>query len=313
MLCTMELRSLRHFAAVVEAGSLTAAAAHLHLSQPSLSVSMVKLEAELGVPLLVRSTRGVEPTSAGRFLLDASSRVLGDVDDMVAALRRFGDGTAGSLTIAAVPVLMWHRLPRFLREYAAEVPGVDVRLVDPPPWTAIDMLQQRKVDLAAIVVADPGRFARRHRGSFDIVDWGEVPLVAVLPPDEADAPDPLPLAVFEGASVVLPRRTAAVPSVPEAVDEAFALHGVVPAALRTVETIQTSLPLIEAGLARSILPDPDRASLARFNVTVRRLEPEPRPLRALVLTRAGASADAAVGRFLTRLSAGERPDHARKG
>lgn len=301
----MELRHLRYFAAVAQAGSLTAAAAQLHMSQPPLSVAIAKLEAELGVPLLVRTPRGVEPTSAGRYLLDASSRLLGDVDDLVATLGRFGAGAAGALTMAAVPVLMWHRLPRLLRAHAAEAPEVEIRLVDPPPWTAIDMVEERRADLAAVVVAQPGRFVRRHRGSLRVVDWGEVPIVAALPPEERDAPDPLPLSTFDGQTVLLPRRTSAVPSLPEAVEEAFRRHGVTPAAVRVTETIQTSLPLIEAGLARAILPDPDRASLAgRFDVTVRRLEPEPRPLRALVLARA-AGGDAALGRLLDRIAAWE--------
>jgi DNA-binding transcriptional LysR family regulator len=261
-------------------------------------VAIAKLEADLGVALLVRTPRGVEPTSAGRYLLDASSRVLGDVDDIVSALRRFGSGVAGSITMAAVPVLMWHRIPALLRAYSADAPEVEVRLVDPPPWTAIDMLQQRTVDVAAIMVADAKRFAQRHRGELDIVDWGEVPLVAALPPDEADAPDPLPLQHFADKVVVLPRRTAAVPSLPEAVDDAFRRRGIVPASIRTVETIQTSIPLIEAGAARAILPDPDRATLARFDMTVRQLDHAPKPLRALVLARSGASRGPAVERLL---------------
>jgi DNA-binding transcriptional LysR family regulator len=298
----MELRHLRYFNAVVEAGSFTAAAAQLHISQPPLSVAIAKLEADVGVALLVRTSRGVEPTSAGRYLLDASSRILGDVDDMVSVLGRFGAGAAGSLTIAAVPVLMWRRLPELLRAHAVDVPDVEIRLVDPPPWTAIDMLQQRTADLAAIMVADPRRFARRHRESLSIVDWGQIPLVAVLPPDASDAPDPYPLDAFNGEVVLLPRRTAAVPSLPEAVEDAFSRHGVVPAAIRTVETIQTSLPLIEAGLARAILPDPDRASLARFDVTVRRLTPEPKPLQALVLARRDGVHNPTVARLLERIS-----------
>lgn len=302
----MELRHLRYFAAVVEAGSLTAAAARLHMSQPPLSVAISKLEAELGVRLLVRTPRGVEPTSAGRYLLNSSSRVLGDVDDMVATLGRFGAGAAGSLTMAAVPVLMWHRVPRLLRAHVAEHPEVEIRLVDPPPWTAIDLLQQGRVDLAAIVVSDPARFAERHGGSLTVVDWGPVPVAAALPPDEDGAPDPLPLRAFDGATVLLPRRTSAVPSVPEAVDEAFRRHGVAPAAVRTTETLQTSLPLIEAGLARAILPDPDRASLSpRFDITVRRLSPEPPPLRALALARAGPR-DPTLDRLLERLSTSSR-------
>lgn len=111
----MELRELRYFAAAVQAGSLTAGAAELRIAQPSLSVAIGRLETELGVQLLTRSPRGVEPTAAGRYLLDASSRVLGDVDDIVRQLRRHGTGMAGTITIAAVPVLMWHAVPRLLR------------------------------------------------------------------------------------------------------------------------------------------------------------------------------------------------------
>jgi DNA-binding transcriptional LysR family regulator len=298
----MELRQLRYFTAVVEAGSMTAAAESLHLSQPPLSVAISKLESELGVRLLDRGPRGVEPTSAGRYLLDASSRILGEVDDMVSGLRRHAAGTAGTLTIAAVPVLMWHRLPALLRRLAAATPEVEVRLVDPPPWTAIEMLQQRQADLAAVVVADSRRFVARHRDAVDVVDWGPVPLVAVLPPDEADTPDPLPLRHLDGSVLLLPPRTAAVPSLPEAVEATLARHDVRPRAIRTVPTIQAGLPLIESGTAWAVLPDPDRASLRRFDVVVRDLEPAPRPMRALVLSRRGGGADAKVRRLLDHIA-----------
>lgn len=298
----MELRELRYFAAAVQAGSLTAGAAALRITQPSLSVAIGRLETEVGVRLLTRSPRGIEPTAAGRYLLDASSRVLGDVDDIVRQLRRHGTGAAGTVTIAAVPVLMWHAVPRLLRGHAAEAPDVEIRLVDPPPWAAIDMLQHRRADLAAIVVARSSRFVRSRGGEFEIVDWGEVPLVAALPRGEHDsAPgDPLPLSFFEGRRIVLPHRTAAVPSLPEAVEDALRGHGVTPASVMTVETIQSSLPLIEAGVAVAILPDPDRRSLARFDIEVRRLTPEPPPLRAIVLGRKDES-NRTVGRLLARV------------
>lgn len=283
----MELRQLRYFAAVAEAGSFTAAATVLHLSQPPLSVAIGKLESELGVRLLERSSRGVEPTSAGRHLLDGATRIFGELDTLISTMKGYADGTAGTLTIAAVPVLMWHRLPFLLRAHAAASPDVEIRLVDPPPWEAIELLQQRRVDAAAVVVADHQRFNARHGDVLDIVDWGEIPLVAVLPPEASETPDPMPLSSFEGSRLLLPRRTAAVPSLPEAVEAVLALHGVTPGTIRTVETIQAGLPFIEAGTAEAILPDPDHASLRRFNVTVRRLDPEPPPLRALLLTRRG--------------------------
>jgi DNA-binding transcriptional LysR family regulator len=85
---------------------------------------------------------------------------------------------------------------------------------------------------------------------------------------------------------------------PEAVDAALRRSGVTPSQMSTAPTIQMCLPLIEAGLASAILPDPDRRSLERFAVTVRRLDPEPEPLRALVLTRHEAAGDAALAGLL---------------
>lgn len=298
----MDLRALRYFVAVVEAGSLTAAAQGLRLSQPSLSVAISRLETEVGVQLLTRSPRGVEPTSAGRFLLDASSRVLGEVDEIGATLRRFGEGLVGTISIAAVPVLMWTRIPRLLREFSRVVPDVEVRPVDPPPWKALELLQQRRVDVAAILVSDPERFAQRHEEALDIADWGEVPLVAALPPEQAPASADMELREFERATLVLPHRTSAVPSLPEAVEEALHRHAITPCAIRSVETIQGGMPLIEAGVAWGILPDPDGESLARFGVAVRQLVPSVPPLRALVLSRKGGVQRPEVARLLAFIS-----------
>ncbi|QAY59841.1 LysR family transcriptional regulator [Microbacterium protaetiae] len=307
----MELRHLRYFTAVVEAGSFSAAAQALHLAQPSLSVAIGKLEASVGVALLVRSPRGVEPTSAGRYLLDAAAGLLSTADDIVETLGRFGAGTTGRVSLAVVPTLLWHRLPRLLRAFAKAAPDVEVRLTDPPPWTAIDMLARRTVDVAMIMVDDGPRFAKRHRGQFDIVDGGDIPLVAALPPTETDTPDPLPLQAFEGHTLVLPQRTAAVPSLPEAVEDALRACHVTPGAVRTAETIQTSIPFIEAGTAWGILPDPDGASLGRFDLVTRPLHPAPRPLRSLVLVRPGAAQYPVIDRLLACLSSARAADPVR--
>lgn len=297
----MELRQLHYFTTVVASGSFTAAAAALHMSQPPLSVSIAKLEREVGVSLLVRTPRGVEPTSAGRYLLDAASRIQGDVDEIISTLRQFGQGTVGSLTLAAVPVLNWFRIPQVLRSFALSTPEVEIRLVDPPPWQALDMLENRTADIAAVMVADHGLFAERHRSTFRIIDWGEVPLVAALPPGEHSVPDPLPLSAFAARDILLPRRTAAVPSLPEAVDMAFSTHGITPRSIRTTETILTGLPLVEAGLTSAILPDPDGQSLDRFNITRRAISPAPPALRALLLVSRAGGTNPMVERFIAHV------------
>jgi LysR family hca operon transcriptional activator len=85
----MELRHLRYFIAVAEAGSVTVAAAReLHTSQPSLSRQIRDLEDEVGARLLTRRARGIELTPAGRAFLDHARSVLSQVEAATEAARR---------------------------------------------------------------------------------------------------------------------------------------------------------------------------------------------------------------------------------
>jgi hypothetical protein len=77
----MNLRQLKYFVSVVEAGNMTRAAEQLHVAQTALGMQIRQIEEDLGVALLVRHSRGVEPTEAGSFL---HGRALGD--------RRSGEG-----------------------------------------------------------------------------------------------------------------------------------------------------------------------------------------------------------------------------
>jgi LysR family hca operon transcriptional activator len=84
----MELRHLRYFVAVADAGSLTVAAARkLHTSQPSLSRQIRYLEDEVGTQLLTRGARGIELTAAGRTFLDHARLVLSQVEAATDAAR----------------------------------------------------------------------------------------------------------------------------------------------------------------------------------------------------------------------------------
>ncbi len=155
----MDLLTLRYFLAVADTGSLSAAAAQLRLTQPSLSAAMRKLEREVEVTLLIRGPRGVQLTDAGRYLVEAGTRILGDVDDVRRVLTRFASGILGTLTLAAAPALMWQRVPRLLRVFARDTPGVDVRLHEAETWSALDLLRERRADAAALRAA-----ARPPRG-----------------------------------------------------------------------------------------------------------------------------------------------------
>jgi DNA-binding transcriptional LysR family regulator len=121
----MDLRHLRYFLAVAEERHFGRAAARLHMAQPPLSQAVRRLEAELGVTLLHRTTRRVELTEAGRSFADRARAILADVDEAAHEARRVAAGTVGHLAIGCVGSATYSLLPALSRHLAAELPGVD--------------------------------------------------------------------------------------------------------------------------------------------------------------------------------------------
>lgn len=95
----MDVRQLRYFACIAELGSLSAASQRLGVAQPSLSHHVKNLEEELGVELVVRSSRGVSVTENGRILLSHARRILNAVELAVAELRDRADEPRGPVSI----------------------------------------------------------------------------------------------------------------------------------------------------------------------------------------------------------------------
>ncbi|MDQ0591544.1 LysR family transcriptional regulator [Variovorax paradoxus] len=101
----MDLRALRYFIAVLEAGSLSRAASSLYVAQPALTAQIKKLEGELGALLFERSHAGVTPTAAGMQLYHDARRLLSDAAALRERFQRAPEGLEGSVTIA-VPTLL---------------------------------------------------------------------------------------------------------------------------------------------------------------------------------------------------------------
>ncbi|MFD5298989.1 LysR substrate-binding domain-containing protein [Streptomyces mutabilis] len=121
----MDLRQLRYFVAVAEERHFGRAADRLHMAQPALSQAIRRLEADLGVELLHRTTRRVELTDAGRAYLTRARAILSDVDDAAHEARRVASGSVGHLSIGCVGSATYSLLPPLSRHLAAELPGVD--------------------------------------------------------------------------------------------------------------------------------------------------------------------------------------------
>lgn len=94
-----ELRLLRSFTAIADAGSLTRAAAGLHIAQQSLSQQVRALEAQVGARLLERSSRGVSLTPVGAVLEQEARGLLERADRVAAVVGRAADGRTGELRI----------------------------------------------------------------------------------------------------------------------------------------------------------------------------------------------------------------------
>jgi len=173
----MELRHLRYFVAVAEAGSLTVAAARkLHTSQPSLSRQIRDLEHEVGAQLLTRRARGIELTPAGRAFLDHARLVLSQVEAATEAARRVAHPPKPCFVMGFLTghELTW--MPEALRILRDELPNIDVMISSQYSPLLANALVKGTVDAA---------FLRRERGVADLAFRLLVkePLVVVLPSD----------------------------------------------------------------------------------------------------------------------------------
>jgi LysR family hca operon transcriptional activator len=171
----MELRHLRYFVAVADAGNLTVAAQRmLHTSQPSLSRQIRDLENEVGAQLLTRRARGIELTPAGRAFLDQARAVLSQVEAAAVAARLVAHPSKPCFTMGFLTghELTW--MPEALQILRDELPNIDVMISSQYSPLLADGLSKGKIDAA---------FLRRERGAPDLAFRLLVkePLVVVLP------------------------------------------------------------------------------------------------------------------------------------
>ena len=124
----MDTTLLRAFVETADAGSLSRAARHLALSQPSLTGQIQRLEAHMGVSLFERHGRGVTLTEAGRALYPRARRILDDVRDTEDVIRREGADGAGTLSVGAIPTVAPYVLPAAVQRFRARHTATRVEL-----------------------------------------------------------------------------------------------------------------------------------------------------------------------------------------
>lgn len=136
-----------YFEAVVRCGGFTRAAESLHIPQPAVSARIRHLEAELGVSLLVRTTRRVALTAAGELFLARTRRVLGELDSARSELDELAAVLRGRITLGATQVLGPLDLSGALATFHARFPGVALALRSGLIGSLLAALDSGEVDL----------------------------------------------------------------------------------------------------------------------------------------------------------------------
>ena len=173
----MELRHLRYFVAVADAGSLTVAAEQkLHTSQPSLSRQIRDLEQEVGVSLINRSAHGVELTSAGRAFLDHARMALVQAEAAKEAALRAAQPAKPAFALGFMSGAEMGLLPAVEALLRSEFPGIEIRLSSDYSPVLAKALMRRRLDAAFMRPEEPMGGLHYARVRTD-------PLVFVFPSD----------------------------------------------------------------------------------------------------------------------------------
>lgn len=238
--------SLQHFVAVCEEGNIARAALRESLVASALSKRIAALEAEMGVPLLTRRRRGVEPTPAGQALLVRAREVLSSLDRLRVELGAYGQGAQGSVRVLASPSVLAESLPEDVAAFMARHPGIRITLDERTSPEIVrgvregradlGVLWDRMVDLSGLRVV-PYRHDRlcvamspqhplARRPALRFVDTLEEPSINVSPGGQVDQ---------------LLRREAA-------------LAGRLPSHRMQVSSLDAACRLIAAGLGLAVLP-----------------------------------------------------------
>ena len=143
----MELRHLRYFIAVASNLNFSEASRRLHVAQPAISQTILDLEDELGVKLLLRTGRGVKLTTAGNAFFTEAQGVMLRADGARMAAQRASRGETGSLRIGFLPCAAGPFLPALIKSYRKEFPNVHVQLRDMNTEQQLKAFEDGKIDI----------------------------------------------------------------------------------------------------------------------------------------------------------------------
>jgi DNA-binding transcriptional LysR family regulator len=244
----INFRQLRAFVLAAETRSFTRTAEQLHLSQPSLSYVIRKLEEAVGVSLLARNTRSVELTEAGEHFLPQARQLLRGLDDALREADTQRNLSRGRVRIAALPSAAAAFVPRKMASFIEQYPGIQISLRDGRAGEIRNWIMSGEVDVGLSSCPD-------DLAGLSFVTLFDDGLVLVRPKHQ----DSHALALADMRYIALAMDT----SIRPLADAALRELGYTKSASWEVAYMSTAASLVRAGLGFTLLP----ASCAEtFNV-----------------------------------------------
>jgi LysR family transcriptional activator of glutamate synthase operon len=260
----MELRQLCYFEAVVRHRHFTRAADELHVAQSALSHQVRRLEDELGVELLHRTTRSVQPTHAGELVARHARSILREAESLADEIKDLRGVVRGRLTVGALLFGGELDIPALLGRFTARFPGVEVSLREGSVRRLSAGLRDGSIDMTFALEAKPP-------DEFERLPLSTERLALVLAPGHRLAgSEPLPVSELDGEPLI---AFADGSSVRRLVDRAYADAGVAPRIALEGTDLALVRALVAQGIGLAILPR-TFAELPGPPITLRPLEPE---------------------------------------
>jgi DNA-binding transcriptional LysR family regulator len=192
----MENNKCKAFIECIERGSISAAADSLGYTPSAISQLITSLEKELGLKLLVRSQKGVKPTSEGETLLPAFRSYIAREQDIYQIASELKGVVKGNLSIAAYPSVATNWLPEIVRRFKSEYPGIHINIRESIRENMFQNFEQNTADMGIMVYSEPM--------PYEWIPLIEIPVLAALPEDHPFAgADKFPIKECENSDFIL--------------------------------------------------------------------------------------------------------------
>jgi len=195
----INLRQLRYFVKTFETGSITKASEQLLVAQPALGLQIRQLEQDLDVPLLVRHSRGVSPTAAGRHLYQRAIQILDLVDQARAEVKAAASNEREPVVLGltnGITALLGHQV---LRDAQTALPSLHVSLVEEMSSVLIDAVDRGEIDVALAYDAT-------DRATYERIPLMDEEVVFVRASAEDRQPGPISFTSILDLPLVLPNE-----------------------------------------------------------------------------------------------------------